>query len=170
MLIDHETSGELRVTIHDDQQTVSFMAGQDLALRLVAGCAVNPLNLEELLLATEVYQRGISARLMGDLMEFDKGWLRQGEAYLKDAFEPGTEAATQPVAFQVVDDLTETAAHEPSEGGLLVIDLFEHRIRITGDLEVPVEGQVLVHTGERLTEQAITYILPKRWEIEKRPK
>lgn len=164
-LMNFEANGSVRVTIQDGEEAVSFLTGRDTALRLVAGCAVNPMTVDELLLATEVYQRGIVTWLMGDLMEFDKAWQRQGDAYLQSAFGPGAEAAEQPAAFQVVDERTEMAAHAPVDGKLLMIDLSAHHIRVAGDLEVPAEGRVLVHTGERLTEQAITYILPQEWEI-----
>lgn len=167
--MDFEATEAVRVTIHGGKETVSLLAGRDTALRLVAGCAVNPLTLDELLLATEVYQRGIAAWLMGDLMEFDKAWQREGKAYVERAFGPGADAAKRPVAFQVVDEQTEAAAHAQPDGGLIVIDLPAHRIRVAGDVDVPAEGRVLVHTGERLTEQAITYILPQEWEIETLP-
>lgn len=169
MLIDFEAAEAVRVTIRDGEQVVSLLAGRDTALRLVAGCAVNPLSLDELLLATEVYQRGIAAWLMADLMTFDKAWRRQGQAYIQRAFDPDDGAENQPVAFQVVDELTEEAAHAPAAGGLVAIDLPAHHIGVAGDLEVLREDQVLVHTGERLTDQSITYILPQEWEIEPLP-
>lgn len=167
--MDFEASGAVRVTIRGREETVSFLTGRDTALRLVAGCAANPLTLDELLLATEVYQRGIVGWLIGDLMEFDKAWQRQGDEYLESAFGSGADAANEPGAFQVVDQLTEKAAHAPPDGGLVVIDLPAYRILVGGDMEVPAEGRVLVHTGERLTDRSITYILPQEWKIEALP-
>lgn len=167
--MDSEAAEAVRVTIDDGEQVVSFLAGRDTALRLVAGCAVNPRSLDELLLATEVYQRGIAAWLMADLMTFDKAWQREGEAYVQRAFGPHAGTENQPVAFQVVDELTEAAAHAPAEGGLIAIDLPAHHVGVAGDVEVLREDQVLVHTGERLTDQAITYILPREWEVEPLP-
>ena len=169
MLMDSEATAVVRMTIRDGQETVSFLAGRDTALRLVAGCAVNPLTLEELLLATEIYQRGIAAWLMGGLIEFDKAWRHGGKAYSETVFGPDADMANRPVAFQVVDELTETAAHTPADGGLIMIDLPAHHLRVAGDLTIPVEGQVLVHNGRRLTDQSITYILPQEWEIEPLP-
>ncbi len=62
----------IRITIKDARQIISFLSDEDIFLRLIAGCSANPSNLGELLIATEIYHRGITATLMGDLMEFDK--------------------------------------------------------------------------------------------------
>lgn len=164
--MDFKTTGAIRVTIHDHEQTISLLADRQTAMRLVAGCSSNPQTLDELLLATEVYQQGIAAWLMSELMEFDKAWRRGGAAYLRRAFDADADGAEQPVAFEVVDAQTEKAAAARADGALLVIDLPARHIRLAGAVEIPAEGEVLVHDGRQVTDRTITYILPQTWHID----
>ena len=157
----------IRVTVKDPQQTVSFLTGRDTLLRLVAACSSKPANLGELLVAGEVYQKGITSEVMAQLMEFDKALRRRGSDFLQEAFDDASgNDASLPAAFQVVGDRSERAALTPREGGLVVIDLVERTIRTSQPEMVAPSGEVLVKVGERTTDQAITYILPKEWSIE----
>jgi hypothetical protein len=164
--MDFKPAEAARLTIHDSQQTISLFTDRDMATRFLAACSANPNTLEELLLATEVYQRGIATWLMGQLMEFDKAWRQQGSAYLQRAFDTATEGESRPLIFEVVDELTKRTAFDPSEGALMVLDLPERRIRLTADLQIPREGHVLVRDGRQLTDRTITYILPQSWDFE----
>lgn len=156
----------MRVTIKDAQQTVSFLVDEDTALRLVAACSSRPVDLGELLVAGEVYQKGIAAQIMAQLMEFDKRLRRHGPGFLREmANEEPKDGGSLPAAFQVVDELTERAALAAGERGLVVIDLLERAILASEEGMIAPSGEVFVQVGEHTTDRAITYILPKEWEI-----
>ena len=72
----------IRATIQDANQTISFLTSLPTVMRLVAGCSINPKDLNELLIATDIYERGLAAGLMADLMEFDKSLQRQGDTLI----------------------------------------------------------------------------------------
>ena len=157
----------MRVTIIDAQQTISFLAGQDSLLRLVAGCSANPGDIGELLIATDLYQRGIASAVMADLIEFDKMLQRQGASPFQDALE---EAKRQDeplqMTFQVIDQTSQEEALQPRAGELAVIDLTACEIHVSPGLQIPSSGEVRIHTGQRLTDKHVTYILPQQWKIE----
>lgn len=157
----------IRVTVKDPQHTVTFLADRDTLLRLVAACSSRPANLGELLIACEVYQKGITAQVMAELMEFDKALRRGGSEFLREAFDDTQgKDASLPTAFQVVDDHSERAALTGGDQELVIIDLVERTISTSQEELVASSGEVLVQVGERTTEQAITYILPKEWNIQ----
>jgi hypothetical protein len=83
----------IRITIQDTQQTISFPGDEDTLLRLVAGCSVNPTSLAELLIASDIYQRGIAAAIMADLMEFDKTLHREGADFSTMILKPRNRGA-----------------------------------------------------------------------------
>lgn len=157
----------VRVTIIDAQQTISFLAGQDSLLRLVAGCSANPGNIGELLIATDLYQRGIAGAVMAGLMEFDKMLQRQGAGPFQDALE---EAKRQDkplqITFQVIDEASQEEALQPRACDLAVIDLTKYEIHVSPGLQIPPSGEVRIHTGQTLTDKHVTYILPQQWKIE----
>lgn len=157
----------IRVTVKDPQQTVTFLTERDTLLRLVAACSSRPANLGELLIACEVYQKGITAEVMAELMEFDKALRRGGSEFLREAFDDTQgKDISLPAAFQVVDDHSERAAFTVREQELAIIDLLEREIRTSQEGMVVASGEVLVRAGDRTTDKAITYILPKEWSIE----
>lgn len=157
----------IRVTVKDPQQTVTFLTERDTLLRLVAACSSRPANLGELLIACEVYQKSITAEVMAELMEFDKALRRGGSEFLREAFDDTQgKDISLPAAFQVVDDHSERAAFTVREQELAIIDLLEREIRTSQEGMVVASGEVLVRAGDRTTDKAITYILPKEWSIE----
>ncbi len=157
----------IRVTIIDAQQTISFMASQDSLLRLVAGCSSNPGDAGELLIATDLYQRGIASAVMAGLMEFDKVMHRQGPDTFREAVEQARQQG-QPLetTFQVIDPVSQEEALQPRACDLAIIDLTACKIRTSPSLQVPSSGEVRIHTGETLTDKHVTFILPQHWEIE----
>jgi hypothetical protein len=157
----------IRVTIIDAQQTISFLASQDSLLRLVAGCSANPGDAGELLIATDLYQRGIASTVMAGLMEFDKMMQRQGPAAFKEALEQA-KSQEQPLAmtFQVIDQASQIEALQPRGCELAIIDLTSCKIRTSPSLQIPLSGEVRIHTGQTLTDKHVTYILPQQWIIE----
>jgi hypothetical protein len=148
----------LRITLRDGDQTISFVEGPQTARRLVAACASRPTTIGELLVAAEVFERGIAARLMGDLMAFDKGLQREGPAF-------ANRALAGSAAFQVVDAATEEAALAPREDGLVLVDIPAQRIHHTPTIALSAEGEVAARDREGLSERRITYVLPNEWQL-----
>ena len=157
----------IRVTIIDEQQTISFLTSHDSLLRLVAGCSSNPGDAGELLIATDLYQRGIASVVMAGLMEFDKMVQRQGPEAFQEALEQAKQQE-QPLAmtFQVFDEASQEEAIQPRACDLAIIDLTSCKIRTSPSLDVQASGEVRIHTGEKLTDKHVTYILPQQWKIE----
>jgi hypothetical protein len=157
----------IRVTIIDEQQTISFLASHDSLMRLIAGCSSNPGDTGELLIATDLYQRGIASAVMAGLMEFDKMAQRQGPGAFQKALEQAKQQE-QPleITFQVFDEASQEEAIQPRACDLAIIDLTSCKIRTSPGLEIPVSGEVRIHTGEKLTDKHVTYILPQQWKIE----
>jgi hypothetical protein len=147
----------LRITLHDPHQTISFLAAEETARRLVAACASRPGTAGELLVAADVFEPGITTSIMAGLMAFDKALQRQGPAY-------AAEAAAQGRPFQVVNDATAAAARTPAGGALLLIDVAARRIQPSASLTIPREGEVLAQ-DDSPTPRRITYTLPREWQL-----
>ncbi len=156
----------IRITIQDNDQTVSFLTQQDTLHRLIAGCSADPSKLGELLIATDLYQQGIAASLMADLIEFDKRLHREGSDPIRaEIADAQAQGRPYEPAFQVVDQITEKEALRPQGCEVVLIDLTVREIRPSAGLHVPATGEVRVRTQETLTDRSITYILPKTWSI-----
>jgi len=156
----------IRITIQDARQTISFLSDEDIFLRLIAGCSSNPGNLGELLIATEIYHRGITSRLMGDLMEFDKAVRQKGPDFIHKEISIAREKKV-PLewTFQAIDKETEREAIHPRACELAVIDLTSHNIQTSQGLEVPTSSEIRIHSGVTSTNPVVTYILPQDWTI-----
>jgi hypothetical protein len=157
----------IRITIQDAQQTISFPSDEDTLLCLVAGCSVNPTSLGELLIASDIYQRGIAEAIMADMMNFDKTLRRQGpvgiHAVISQAQEQGCPLE---LAFQVFDDVTGLAATQPGACDLAVIDLTARTIQASAGLKIPASGEVRIRAGDTTPKPTVTYILPQNWKIQ----
>ncbi|HEY5573511.1 MAG TPA: hypothetical protein VIK64_10900 [Anaerolineales bacterium] len=157
----------IRVTIIDTQQTISFFTNEATLLRLVAGCSVNPADLGELLIASDIYQPEIAAEIMSDLMEFDKTLRHKGPDFIHAAIEQA-KAKNQAfeMTFQVIDDITKGEAFQSRECDLAVFDLPEQVIRTSRGLEITTSGEVSLNPEKRSSSPTVTYILPQDWVIE----
>jgi hypothetical protein len=157
----------IRVTIQDANQTISFLTEQPTVMRLIAGCSINPNSLEELLTATDIYQRGLAATLMAYLMEFDKTLHRQGADSIHQEIAEARQTG-QPFkrAFEVIDETTREASMQAGSGSLVIIDLNTHLIQTSSDLDIPSKAEVRVQIGETETNRLVSYILPAEWRIE----
>lgn len=157
----------IRVTVKDPEQTISFLAEVETMIRLVAACSINPESIGQLLMAAETYERGFTTRIMAELMEFDKALEREGPEFIREAIaEAKNNDEAMAFTFQVIDESTELEALQPRNCQLVVLDLPKHLITVSEGLEIPVSGEVVIHSGEELTEQRVTYILPQIWRIE----
>ena len=158
----------IRVTIQDANQTISFLTEKPTTMRLIAGCSINPDSLDELMIATDIYQRGLAAALMADLMEFDKTLQRQGIQMIQQAIAQARQAG-QPLqsTFQVIDELTREESRQARGCSLVIIDLPARKILTSSDLNLPRKAEVHVQIGETETNRLVSYILPSEWELEK---
>lgn len=157
----------IRVTIIDEQQTISFLTDEAALLSVVAGCSVNPASLGELLIASDIYQPGIAAQVMSGLMEFDQTVHQEGPAFIHAAIRKArTGEWPFEMTFQVIDDTTKELAFEPQEGDLAVFDLPEQVIRTSEGLEISASGDVRVEPEKRSSSPTVTYILPQDWVIQ----
>lgn len=157
----------LRITILDEKQTISFLAEETTMLRLIAGCSINPADLGELLIASDIYQRGLAAELMANLMDFDKAVHSQGPAFIHQACSQAEQAGRDlDMAFQVIDEITQEEAMRSRLCPLVVINLSARTIRTSPDVEILPAGEVRIQIGGVESERRVSYILPQEWKIE----
>ena len=157
----------IRITIQESAQTISFTGSEEILLRLIAGCSVDPSSLAELLIASNIYQHGIAAAIMADLMEFDKTLNREGPAAIHAAISRSQAAGEFfEMTFQVFDEITAQAAMQPADGGLVLIDLPGRTIRASDTVKIPPSGEVLIPSRELPPAPSVTYILPQSWSIQ----
>jgi hypothetical protein len=158
----------IRVTIIDAKQTVSFLTTQETARRLVAGCSANPADLGELLIATDIYERGIAGTVMAGLMEFDKAILQKGPHFVQEAITRAqVEKKPLEMTFQVIDEDTEKEARQARQCELVIFDLTTRTIQASQALDITSSGEVRVNSGEGGANPTVTYILPQEWVIRK---
>lgn len=157
----------IRVTIADSEQTVSFLTNQETLLRLIAGCSANPASLGELLIAADIYQRGLAAAVMAELMEFDKA-IRQHEVdFIHTAIKQARSRQELFLpAFQVIDQITEEEAYATEGVELVVIDLANQIIRTSTNLEITHSGEVNIEAENKALLPKVTYTLPEKWKIQ----
>jgi len=157
----------LRLTIQDEKQIISFLAEEATMLRLIAGCSINPADLSELLIASDIYQRGLVAELMTDLMNFDKAVHSQGPDFIHQAIRQAEQVEEDlDMAFQVIDEITQAEAMQPRSCPLVVIDLSTRTIRASQGVEILPAGEVHIQIGGVESERRVSYILPQEWKIE----
>ena len=156
----------VRVTIADQEQTISFLTREETVPRLVAGCSANPANLGELLIAADIYQRGIAAAVMADMIEFDKAILHHGPGWLHAAISQ-VEAKGEIflMSFQVIDEITAREAYNPRGGRLVTIELTRQVIQSSPGMEIQRSGEIVVESGKQAPLPSVTYILPEKWTI-----
>lgn len=155
----------MRYTVVDVQGAVSFVAPCEALLPLVAACAENPRNLNQLLSYAGRYYRPLKERVSSGLAVFDEhngvgdyraihSALRYGRAY-------------EIPAFRVVDDQTRQASLEPVKAGVVLFNLIDRRIVQVHNTyrEVRRRGKVQVYRSEAPTDEVHLYELPPTWHI-----
>jgi hypothetical protein len=157
----------IRVTISDAEQTVSFLTNKETILRLIAGCSANPARLGELLIAADIYQRGLAAAVMADLMEFDKAIRQNGADFIHAAIaQARVKEETFLPAFQVIDEITAQEAYATHRGDLVAIDLARQIIRASAGLEITHSGEVNIEAETKSLLPTVTYTLPEKWKFQ----
>jgi hypothetical protein len=79
---------DIRLTVVDEEGTVSFVAHASAAVALTAACSHNPMRLRELLDASERYDRALRTLVLQGLAVFDEhnlpGELSQREFWISE--------------------------------------------------------------------------------------
>jgi hypothetical protein len=157
----------VRLTIQDENQTISFLVEEATLLRLIAGCSINPADLSELLVASDIYQRGLASELMADLMDFDKAIHNQGPEFIHKVITQAEQTGQElEMAFQVIDEITKEEALRTHLRPLVVINLNTRTIRTSQEVEIQPAGEVCIQIGGVESERKVSYILPQEWKIE----
>lgn len=135
--------------------------------RLVAGCSADPATVGDLLVAADIYEPGLTARVTAELMAFDNAIRREGPAFAHKAVGKARESQ-EPLAmtFQVIDEVTEGEALRPSGYPMVVFDLPGKVIRRTSGMELSAAGEVRIHDRGGAPDRTVTYFLPQGWRIE----
>lgn len=133
----------------------------------MAGCSVDPATVGDLLVATDIYEPGLTTRVTAELMVFDNSVRREGPAFVQEAVGKSRESQ-EPLAmtFQVIDEVTEGEALRPPGYPVVVFDLPEKVIRRSAGLELSAAGEVRIHDRDGATNRTVSYFLPKGWRIE----
>jgi hypothetical protein len=155
----------IRCTVIDQRSTVSFIAHWAAAAALTAACSHDPRSLDELLTASQHYDRGLRSLVMRGLAIFDEHNL-PGE--LSDIHQRLREkpSAEGPV-FRVLDEVTREESLRPVRAGVVLFNLRARRIvqiQNTYD-ELTHDGTVNYHNGKFLSIRSLPYQLPPSWSI-----
>jgi hypothetical protein len=155
----------VRVTVIDSTRVVSFLCSDDVPARLVAGCSSNPATLEELLLATEAFQRGITRAVFDGLIEFDRRLARGESAQVQGEALDSADGLITGVIEAGEAALVHQVTRHSEAWTLLVIDLPHLVCHASPKLALERRATVQVHDGRSVTIQSVTYELPGAWSL-----
>lgn len=155
----------MRYTVIDGQGTVSFVAPCEALLPLVAGCARDPVTLQELLAFADEYATGTRERVLCGLAVFDE---HNGPDSCRaihgalDYYRPHE----LPV-FRVVDDRTREVSLRPVHAGAVVFNLLARRIiQIQNSFaEITRRGRSRVENPASPDRRVVKYELPPYWSL-----
>ena len=155
----------MRLTIIDAIGTASFIAHSSAALALTAACSTNPATLDELLTASQRYDRGLRSLVVRGLTIFDEHNLPdQLDAIHRQLAElPPREIPP----FRVFDAITLEASLRPVRAGVVLYNLPARRIVQIENTYEPLAraGEVNYHNGKFLSIRLLPYELPPAWSI-----
>lgn len=155
----------MRLTVIDRHGAISFVAHTSAAAALTAACAADPTSLDDLLTASQRFDRRLRETVLAGLAIFDRhnhdGDLRIIHGLL--ATLPGRDT---PV-FRVLDDVTRQASLEPVRAGVVLYNLLDKRIVQIQNTYEPLlrSGEVNYHNGRFLSRRLFAYELPTHWSI-----
>lgn len=160
----------IRITLIDSKRVISFLGQEDMVPRLLASCCSNPGSLEELLLATEAFQRGITRAVFDGLIDFDRAVARLGTASQYQHAGDIENLKSVSNVFEAVEPaLLDYARNGDGTIPILIIDLPSRKLSSSTALTVARADTVVVHDGEIATSRTVTYDLPAAWVIEALP-
>jgi hypothetical protein len=155
----------MRLTVIDPAGTTSFVAHASAALALAAACSANPTTLDDLLTASQRYDRGLRAMVLRGLTIFDEHNLSDElDAIHRQIAElPPRELPP----FRVFDAITLEASLRPVHAGVVLFNLLAQRIVQIENTYEPLTraGEINFHNGKFLSIRLIPYELPPTWSI-----
>ncbi len=156
----------IRITLRDTEQTISFLSNEDTLHRLIAACSAEPTTVAEVLTAADIFEQGLAARVMAELMEFDRTFQSEGlEPIHRAMHEAAQNGRPFEGAFQAVDRLTKQEALRPAHSDIVLIDLIDRQIGLAADLTIETTGEIRLKTKAGVTDRKVTYMLPQSWKI-----
>lgn len=155
----------MRLTVVDERGTVSFVAHSSAAVALTAACSHEPRTLDELLEASERYDRGLHRLVANGLAVFDEHNLPGDMGTIHAQLQSLPPRDTP--AFRVLDDVTREASLRPVRAGVVLFNLTAKRIvQIENTYEpLALSGEVHYHNGTFLSIRQLHYHLSSRWSI-----
>ena len=154
----------MRFTIIDARGGVSFVAPCRTMEALVAACAGEPANLEELLDSASRFVPDVQERVLSGLAVFDEHNSRSNPHSIHAALDL-LRPADLPV-FRVVDDRTRQASLQPARAGVIVFNLVSKRIVQIHNTytEIKRSGRIRVARDEG-GQRVHRYQLPPDWSL-----
>lgn len=155
----------MRYTVIDARGTSSFVASCDALLPLVAGCARDPQNLEELLSYADEYAAGTKDVVLSGLAVFDEHNSPDRHDAIDEALAHCRPHEIPP--FRVYDDRTRQASLTAVHAGIVVFNLRAKRIvQIQNSfLEIRRKGRARAAQPARPDRRLIRYELPSYWSL-----
>jgi hypothetical protein len=155
----------IRLTVVDEKGAISFVAHWAAAASLTAACSHDPSTLDELLVASRQYDRGLRDLVMRGLAVFDEHNLPEDLRAIHQQLN--TLPPRKTPVFRVLDDVTRDASLAPVRAGIVIFNLRAKRIvqiENTYDTLTRV-GEVNYHNGQFLSKRLLSYELPATWTI-----
>ena len=155
----------MRLTVVDPSGTVSFVAHSSAAHALTAACAEDPTSLDELLAASQKYDRSLRARVLEGLDIFDRH-NQPGNLVIIHGLLATLPPRDVP-AFRVLDAVTRQASLDSVRAGIVLFNLIDKRIVQIENTYEPLsrQGEVNYHNGKFLSIRQLAYRLPPHWSI-----
>lgn len=156
---------DIRLTVVDEEGTVSFVAHASAAVALTAACSHNPTTLRELLDASQRYDRALRDLVLRGLAIFDEHNLPDELTDIHTKLVQLPPRKT-PV-FRVLDPITREASLSPVRTGVVLYNLPARRIVQIENTYEPLarSGEVNYHNGRFLSIRLLPYQLSADWMI-----
>jgi hypothetical protein len=155
----------MRMTVVDPTGTVSFVAHSSAAHALTAACAEDPASLDELLAASQKYDRALRNRVLEGLEVFDRHNNASNLAIIHGLL--ATLPPREVPVFRVLDAVTRQASLDSVRAGIIIFNLIDKRIVQIENTYEPLsrQGEVNYHNGKFLSIRQLEYRLPPHWSI-----
>ncbi len=155
----------MRFTVIDARGALSFVAPCRTMEALVAACAGEPSNLEELLETVAQFVPDVQERVLSGLAVFDEHNSRTNPQSIHAALDL-LRPADLPV-FRVLDDRTRQASLQPARAGVIVFNLLSKRIVQIHNTytEIKRSGKIRVARSEGAPPRVHRYELPPDWSL-----
>jgi len=155
----------MRLTVIDHVGTASFIAHSSAALALTAACAEDPTTLDDLLTASQRFDRGLRSLVQRGLTIFDEHNLPDQLDAIHSQIADLPPREIPP--FRVFDAITLEASLRPVRAGVVLYNLPARRIVQIENTYEPLSrtGEINYHNGKYLSIRLLPYELPPTWSI-----